>query len=122
MSHVGKRRPPVVVASAFCAFLIALGGGPGQASAAPPDQPAPTIPVPSGISALRLPVLPMPVGLPPFPYPADVPIVELPSDIPAVQLPSAIPRVELPADVPAVQLPAEVPPIQLPAPIPPGLL
>ena len=81
-----------------------------------------TIPVPPAISALPLPVLPMPAGLPPFPYPAGVPTVELPSDIPAVQLPAAIPDIQVPADVPAVQLPADIPPIQLPADIPSGLL
>src|SRR6478672_11721909 len=98
MSHTGKGVPRlVVVAFALCA----VSGAHGQASAAPPDQPAPpTIPLPSSISVLPLPDLPLPASIPPFPLPADVPAVQLPSEIPAVQLPSAIPPVPLPADIP----------------------
>jgi len=54
------------------ALLLALSGH-GTASAAPPDQPAPTIPVPPNVSTLPLPVLPMP---------ADVPVNQLPAPIP----------------------------------------
>src|SRR6478609_3773017 len=118
MSHTGKGVPRlVVVAFALCAVSDAQG----QASAAPPDQPAPpTIPLPSSISVLPLPNLPLPASIPPLPLPADVPAVQLPSDIPAVQLPSAIPTVTLPSDMPAIQLPAEIPPVPSPPTFPRG--
>ena len=61
MSHTGNGVPRlVVVAFALCA----VSGAQTQASAAPPDQPAPpTIPLPSSISVLPLPDLPLPASI-----------------------------------------------------------
>jgi hypothetical protein len=59
------------------AFALLVLGGQGQASAAPPDQPVPTIPLPAEIPTVQL--------------PADVPALHLPADVPPIQLPAPIP-------------------------------
>jgi hypothetical protein len=94
-----------VFSVAFATLAMTIGCGARWTQSAAPENPMPTLPIPSNI--------------PPFPLPSDIPTVPLPSDVPSVKLPNDIPRVQLPSDIPPVELPADIPRIQLPSDIPP---
>jgi hypothetical protein len=94
---------------AFAMLAMTIGCGSRWTQQAAPENPMPTLPIPSII-----PPVPLPSDIPTVPLPSDVPTVKLPNDIPRVQLPSDIPRVGLPADIPRIQLPSDIPPIPFP--------
>jgi hypothetical protein len=94
---------------ALATLAMTIGCGARWTQQAAPENPIPTLPIPSII-----PPVPLPSDIPTVPLPSDVPAVKLPSDIPRVKLPSDIPPVELPADIPRIQLPSDIPPIPFP--------
>ena len=82
----------IAVASiAFATLAMTIGCGAGWPQQAAPENPMPTLPIPSII--------------PPAPLPSDIPTVPLPSDVPTVKLPNDIPRVQLPNDIPPLSYP-----------------